>query len=293
VANFHHDVQKLANGHYLLLVNFGFPVTTIPGLSQIIADAIVDWDPVKSEVAWFWSTTDHLDITRAPVSQSDWSHANAVVYSPDDGNLLMSMRNQNWVIKINYQDGAGDGKILWHLGPGGEFKLPTGQDPIEWNYGQHYPTFVSTNTAGIIQLMVFNNGNQRLVDSSNNQCGTTGQIDCYSSVPQFELNETTKAASVLSEIKLGPAFSTCCGNAEVLSNGNIEYDIAMNVNTPNVSHIQEMVPGTTPQLVWQMDVSSGLLYRGFRIPSLYPGVTWTPDAIAAANVPAVAKKTKP
>jgi hypothetical protein len=65
----------------------------------------------------------------------------------------------------------------------------------------------------------------------------------------------------------------------------------MNVSAPNVSHIQEMVPGVTPQLVWQMHVSS-LLYRGFRIPSLYPGVTWSADAIAAANVPAVAKKDK-
>jgi len=29
------------------------------------------------------------------------------------------------------------------------------------------------------------------------------------------------------------------------------------------------------------------------MPSLYPGVTWTQDAIAAANAPAVAKKTAP
>ncbi len=291
VANFHHDIQKLSNGHYLILMNFVQNITNTPGFSQVIADAILDWDPVKKGIAWSWSTLDHLPLTHAPVSTNDWTHANALVYSPDDGNIVLSMRNQNWVIKINYQDGTGDGKILWHLGPGGDFKLPAGQDPLEWNYGQHYPTFVSPNTSGIIQLMVFNNGNQRMVDGSDDQCGTPGQIACYSSVPLYQLNETTREASVVSEINLNPAFSFCCGDAQVLPNGNIEYDVAFDVNTPGVSHIEEVVPGSTPQLVWQMDAASGIVYRGFRIPSLYPGVTWTQDAIAAANVPAVAKKS--
>jgi hypothetical protein len=32
-----------------------------------------------------------------------------------------------------------------------------------------------------------------------------------------------------------------------------------------------------------MDVTGSLVYRGFRMTSLYPGVTWTPAAMAAAN----------
>jgi len=34
--------------------------------------------------------------------------------------------------------------------------------------------------------------------------------------------------------------------------------------------------------VWQMNVTGQLVYRGFRIPSLYPGVEWTQSAIANA-----------
>ncbi len=284
VENFHHDVQKLANGHYLILTNYTKTVTDTPGFDKVIGDVIIDWDPKASQIAWYWNTFDHLALTHDPVSNNDWTHANAVVYSPDDGNIIMSMRNQNWVIKINYQDGAGDGSILWHLGPGGDFKLPAGKDPIEWNYGQHFPSAVSPNSAGNFQLMLFNNGNNRLLNSANQVCGTTGAGPCYSSVPIYNLSESAKTADIASEIVLAPTYSTCCGNANIMSNGDIEYDVAMDVNTPNTSYIEESVPGTTPTLTWRMNVVNSLVYRGFRIGSLYPGVTWTPDQIAAANV---------
>jgi hypothetical protein len=181
VANFHHDILKLPNGHLIILVNFTQTFTDQPGFSTVTGDALIDWDPQAQLPVWTWSAFNHIPLTHDPVSNTDWSHANAVIYSPDDGNLILSMRNQNWIVKINYQDGAGDGKILWHLGPDGDFILPSGQAPIEWNYGQHYPTMVSTNSAGNIKLMFFNNGNDRLIDASNDVCGTAGFTACYSS----------------------------------------------------------------------------------------------------------------
>jgi hypothetical protein len=235
---------------------------------------------------------DHIPITHAPNGTADWTHGNAVVYSQDDGNLLLSMRNQNWIVKINYDNGAGDGSILWHLGPNGDFALPTGQDPLEWNYGQHYPVLVGPNTSGIFPLMFFNNGNNRLLDAAADLCGTPGLTACYSSVPTMQLNEYTKNAQVLDEVNLTPAFSFCCGNANRLANGDYEYDVAddlnlpANVNGPQVSYIQEVTPEVHPQLVWQMNVSGQLAYRGFRIPSLYPGVEWTQSAMETANVAA-------
>jgi arylsulfate sulfotransferase len=289
VGNLHHDILKLPNGHYIILFNYQ-PKQADGTLSPVIGDGLIDWDPVKGAPVWTWSSFDHLSTSRAPYDPDDWTHANAVIYSPDDGNLIMSMRNQNWVLKINYQDGAGDGSILWHLGPDGDFTMLAGQAPIEWNYGQHYPTVVSPNSAGIFQLMLFNNGNNRLVDSSNDVCGTTGFIACYSSVPIYELNESAKTAQVAWETKIPPHYSICCGDALILGNGNVEYDVAFDVTTPNQSFIQEVTQDQNPQLVWQMNLLGQLLYRGFRVPSLYPGVEWTQSAIATANTPAV--KTK-
>lgn len=279
----HHDIVKTANGHYLILGDF---FKTISG-TQVLGDAIFEWDPVNSKIVWSWSAFDHLDLNHAPYGIADWTHANALVYSPDDGNLIVSMRNQNFIIKINYEDGAGDGTVLWRFGTGGDFILPAGQDPLEFNYGQHYPTVITPNSAGIFQMMFFNNGNSRLLDATKDACDTVGNIPCYSSVPLFELNESAKTAHIVSETSLAPHYSFCCGDALTLPNGNIEYDVASDRLTPNISYIQEVIPGPTPQLVWQMNVDGVLLYRGFRISSLYPGVTWTQSAINAANASVV------
>ena len=37
----------------------------------------------------------------------DWTHTNAVVYSKDDGNIIVSSRHQNWILKVDYADGMG------------------------------------------------------------------------------------------------------------------------------------------------------------------------------------------
>jgi arylsulfate sulfotransferase len=285
---FHHDILKLPNGHFILLINV--TRTDIPGIPSVTGDILVDWDPQNGPV-WTWNTFDHLSVSHAPEGLPDWTHSNALVYSPDDGNLLLSMRNQNWILKINYANGAGDGSILWHLGPQGDFTLPAGVGPIEWNYGQHYPVFLGPNTSGIFPLMFFNNGTVRYVDAANDYCGGPGLPSCYSSVPIFELNEYTKTVQILFEHNLSPAYSLCCGSVGQLSNGDLEYDIALDVNNPNTSTIQEITQEQNPQLVWQMTIKGELAYRGFRIPSLYPGVEWTQSAIAAANASVKAPTT--
>ncbi|HXY08613.1 MAG TPA: aryl-sulfate sulfotransferase [Terriglobales bacterium] len=275
-ASFHHDVAILPNGHWILLANYQETVNNVAGVppgTAVIGDALIDWDPQRGPV-WTWSTFDHLDVARAPYGNVDWTHANAIVYSPDDGNIILSMRNQNWIIKIDYRDGEGDGSILWRFGDGGDFTLPGQDAPIEWNYGQHYPTVVSPNSAGVFSLMFFNNGNNRLMDSNNTVCGTAGTGACYSSVPIFQLNESTKTASVLWEDNLLPSYSDCCGDALILPNGDVEYDVAADLGTAITHHIDEVTQTQTPQLVWEMQIAGQLPYRGFRIPSLYPGQTW-------------------
>ena len=126
----------------------------------MLGDALVDLDQNHNPV-WVWDTFDHLcpatptgpclDINRHPLGFPDWTHSNALVYSPDDGNLILSMRNQSWVLKIDYQDGQGSGDILWRLGPQGDFTLTNGGID-DWFYAQHYANFVSPNSTGVFNL---------------------------------------------------------------------------------------------------------------------------------------------
>ena len=91
--------------------------------------------------------------------------------------------------------------------------------------------------------MFFNNGNNRPVDSDNDVCGTAGLAAYYSSVPTFELNEYTNTAEVLEETNLSPGYSFCCGNAERLENGDLEYDVAASGDAVNVSTVQRSDSG--------------------------------------------------
>ena len=303
LSSFHHDVAVLPNGHWILLVNYGETINNVAGVppnTVMEGDALIDWDP-QQNVVWTWSTFDHLPLSHNPYgfaaagsgTATDWTHSNAIVYSPTDGNLILSMRNQNWIIKISYDNGAGDGSILWTFGDGGTFTLPPGQAPIEWNYGQHYPTIVSPNSAGVFSLMFFNDGNNRLIDSNNDVCGAAGVVACYSSVPIFQLDESANTAEVLWEDNLLPYYSTCCGDALVLPNGDVEVDIANDFTvTPDYSDIQEVTQTNSPELVWEMQIYNQLAYRGMRIPSLYPDQVWPATALSGPSRAAAPAKTK-
>ena len=138
-GSFHHSVLALPNGHWILLATETRAYANLPGYpgtTTVIGDALVDVDQ-NSNPVWVWNTFDHLDINRHPMNFPDWTHSNGMLYSTDDHNLLLSMRHQNWIIKIEYLDGQGSGKVLWHLGEGGDFKLVGATDPTDWFYAQH------------------------------------------------------------------------------------------------------------------------------------------------------------
>jgi arylsulfate sulfotransferase len=279
--SFHHDVEPLPNGHWIVLANttMQLSATTTPALTNappttVLGDVLIDLDENMQPV-WAWNTFNHLDPNRQPYMFPDWTHGNAVVYSPDDGNILFSMRHQNWVIKIDYQDGKGTGAILWRLGQGGNFTLKNGVDPTDWQYAQHYPSFFSATTAGVFSLGVMDNGDDRIF-ASGVTCGAPGNPPClYTTIPVFQIDENAMTATLTShQILPANLYNFYGGSVDLLSNGNIEYDLcgvgAIGAN----SYIYEVTPQSTPQTVWTMQISGTNAYRGVRMPSFYPGVQW-------------------
>jgi len=68
-------------------------------------------------------------------------------------------------------------------------------------------------------------------------------------------------------------YSFWGGSIGLLSNGNVEFDSTDPFNTL-ASQIMEVSQTDNPEVVWQMNITGQFAYRGYRIPSLYPGVTW-------------------
>jgi arylsulfate sulfotransferase len=276
VVNYmHHDIVALPNGHWICIVNSIRPFTDLPsypGVTQVLGDALVDLDSNLQPV-WVWNSFDHLDVNRHPYLFPDWTHANAILYSADDGNLLLSMRHQNWVLKIDYQDGHGAGDVLWRLGQGGDFTLQGGTDPTDWFYAQHGPSFTSPNTTGNFSLVLFDNGDDRMFAAGVN-CGSTGAPPClYSTVPILQIDETSKVATI--GFHYNPSnYSFFGGNAEMLGNGDIEFDECALETSSTLAAVSEVTNQGTAQTVWQMTILGNYAYRAFRIPSLYPGVQW-------------------
>src|SRR5262249_43592131 len=128
------------------------------------------------QVRWVWDAFDHLDVNRGPVLGEGaegpervvprlpavgWLHVNAVALSPTDGNLILSVRMQDWVIKIDYRNGTGDGHVVWRLGQGGDFVVNSA-DPNPWFSHQHNAHYIDDHT-----LILFDTGNTRRASDPN------------------------------------------------------------------------------------------------------------------------------
>ncbi len=209
----HHDMAVLPNGHWILIVNSVRPEIENGTTVDVLGDALIDLDTNLNPV-WVWDTFDHLDVNRHPVSVLDWTHSNAILYSATDGNLLLSMRHQNWIIKIDYNNGKGAGDILWHLGYQGDFALVGGIDPTDWFSGQHGPSFTTANTAGTFGLALMDNGDFRTYPAGVT-CADTGAPSCpYSTAQVLNIDETAKTATFAFH-NTTPIYSFFGGNAEV------------------------------------------------------------------------------
>ncbi len=185
-----HETRRLPNGNILLLGSRDVVSTQYQGGTQqnpvdILGDVILILDH-NMQLQWAWDTFAHQDLSREatlddlcfhlfggcpPFSQqftqaNDWIHANSVQLT-QDGNLLLSERSQDWVLKIAYANGTGDGHIIWKMGPYGDFTIlnpPGGScgDPNVFPWFSHQHDAAIQTQLGITETMtVFDDGNTR------------------------------------------------------------------------------------------------------------------------------------
>lgn len=200
----------------------------------------------------------------------DWLHANSLYYWPKDnsggasGDIIWSARHQDWVMKIDYNNGVGTGNILWRMGPSGDFNFNNVyNDPWPWFSHQH-EVGIESNGA----MTLFDNGNTRISTLGSSGCKPS---DCNSRGMALTFNESTLQVTPVLSADLG-YDSIAMGSAQLLADGNYFFLAgAVIVNTASQSSALEILPtsGTdtgTVVLNLQQNQES---YRGWQMPSLY------------------------
>jgi hypothetical protein len=289
LIGFSHELTRLPNGHTLTL---GYFEMLCPGTQpwascgnvqggtpsapvDILTDLVIDLDP-NFQVSWTWNplAPGHLDPARAAIlgetctngtsssecpaaglklasTANDWTHMNAITQHPD-GSLLVSVRNQDWIIKIDYANGSGTGNILWHLGHGGDFTLsaPSGGS-FPWFSHEHSIEILGTH------LATFDNGNTRCHGISVG-CDSRGQV--------YVLNEPGLAATQIVNDDMGN-YSYAAGYAQTLANGNYAFTSGVQGLKPNVfGEMEEFLPTGARNLVLE---HNSFVYRTYRLKSMY------------------------
>src|SRR5262249_49525255 len=205
------------------------------------------------QVTWVWDPFQWLDTNRLGTlgePPTDWLHANSVAWSPADGNLVVSMRAQDWAVKIDYANATGDGHIIWRLGPAGDFTINS-TDPSPWFSHQHDVRYINDTT-----VILFDDGNTRQATDPN----------AHSRGQELVLNEQTMTATLIVNADMGN-YSAALGSAQMLPNGNLDFTSGFLGFPPNAfGQTIEVLPNGTQTLVQQM---TGFEYRSYLTDTLY------------------------
>ena len=247
------------------------------GLVDVLGDTIVVLNS-NLQVVWQWDTFDFFNITRVsrvlPATcigggpgcpgkfyninpsthqpytvANDWTHANSIYYDPSDGNLVISFRNQSWVVKVAYQNGSGDGHIVWILGFGGTFALAPGYPVTDWFSGQHDARFQAN---GLFTLFDDNNPSPPSNQPGGDSRGQAWRLDTGNHVATPVVNFDLDSSSL------------ALGSATLLSNGNYEFNSGYIGNS--YAQTSEFTPSGALVYKEQTDVGT---YRSFRLRDFY------------------------
>ncbi len=286
-----HEVRNLPDGNIALMGSRAIVSTSAQGGTPtnpvtIEGDMVLVLDQ-NLQLVWAWDSFAHEDINRAATDgdtttaglngiadANDWLHSNAL-QGTGDGNIIISQRSQDWVIKINYDNGKGDGSVIWHMGAGGDFTItnpPSGSclvstipgDPnvIPWFTHQHDAHFDYEDYAsgdGFMIMTVFDDGNTRVEKCPGTQ-NSRGMV--------MLVNEPAREITYATVADLG-AYSFALGSAQLLTppNGNIYASFDSGIIMP-ASYTQVSEVNLAGQIVYQLQVNAGT-YRAYRMQNLY------------------------
>lgn len=246
-----HEVRILRNGNYLVLAAKPRTVdmsAIVEGgkVDALVGDALLEEQRADGTVVWSWNSKDHTSILDATSDIElkggtvDYIHVNSVI-EDTDGNLLISARHFDEIIKIDRSSGA----IKWRLGgkssKHNQFRWLN--DTVNGYWGFSHQHTISRTTGG--RLLLFDNGNLKTPE--------------YSRAVEYEIDEAARtirrvwqyrpakdiAARTMGSVERMPNGGTliCWGRnfdrmilTELDSNDNVVYELKNTESTNTASY---------------------------------------------------------
>ena len=178
VRSLHHQPHQMPNGNFLALSGHARRMKDWPASvhepdefhadRDVVGDMVVEFSP-EGDVVWSWDSFDHLDPYRIGYdaldafwhvrgfpNAADWTHGNGVTYDAQDDSVLVSLRLQDCILKID----RASSEIVWILGDHGNWSpelrkkllTPVGKN-FRWPWHMHNPRITSEGT-----IVLFDNG---------------------------------------------------------------------------------------------------------------------------------------
>lgn len=163
----YHDFIIISDVHFITLAYYEIVPANIPDSIPHQKDMKVVTPVVQEilndKVVWQWVATDYPELyapsfyandSGVQSLNTDYLHVNSVFLDKTDGNLIVSCRNSNQILKLNRNNGA----IIWKLG-GHNSDFPL--SPELAFLGQHHVTKCNANT-----LLFIDNGKKKKREAS-------------------------------------------------------------------------------------------------------------------------------
>ncbi len=270
VTVIHHDLAELPNGNLLLTVSDGSKYTedTVIELNRKTGhiDRVLNFKKILPTSMYKNSKQKAIDGSIG----IDWLHMNALDYNAKTGNLLISTRNQDLVMQMNYKTGkiqwifSGKAKSSWPVKY--RSKILSVAKGTKVTGGQH-GVYLLNQSNGKESIMLYDNN----IAVKNGNKKTSGK---YSTATEYQID--LKHMTVKQKWSYGKTlgasnFTSIIGYAQRLNNGNTLVDFGYKKDGQESNVIEVDANGTQ---VFNMTLTSSAhdktyAYRAYRI-NFYP-----------------------
>lgn len=185
-GGYHHDAYQMSDDGLIIL--------TSDPTSTSFADYIVRIDPSNGKITKEWDIKKkitEIDPNLIQESNISWGWINSVSYDKYNNALILSVRNQNSVVSIDYETG----NINWILGEKkywsdkfNDYLITGSGEEFIYPMGQHSITVLDNN-----RISIFNNGYDAHLEQEVS-CASLRSSASYAII--YDINKENKTASI-------------------------------------------------------------------------------------------------